>query len=370
MGGSSILNYGVYSLLFLILTMAFFLKSKTIEYNKKLSLLAILFTCAQCLSAIYNSDLNLMINGITFLILFLSTTVIANTYLQDTIGKVVTVSLLLAHIPIILIPIRNGIDYFPYKGIFNNSNAFGLVAATVFATLLAILLSSFEKSLFSKDKPMKFKILVTFLLTTLCFLLIVISGSRTSFLAGIFSIIIGFTFVIFISFKYRLTINSIFKIMISVPFLWVFYFIINKVIHIDLYIENIIISKFDAKSENVLSGRGQVWEQTLSESKILGYGEGYFNAKFGIGAHNTFIHVLGTYGWLATIIFILLIIIAFYYCIRFAFSRHEYKYLPIIMITTFITLSMGENLFHKAIFFATFLLIGLASNNRKFIITK
>lgn len=331
--------------------------------------LAFAYVFALTASALAHSDANFILSGFTFLALFLSTTVVANTYFKDSIGEIVIATLLISHIPIVLIPLVSGIDSFPYGGIFDNSNAFGLVAATIFAVLLAILLINIEKTLFYKKKPSKIKILGYILLASFSFLLVVISGSRTSFLAGLVSIATGLFFIFLFSIKHKLTINLIFKTVASLPVLWLLYWLINKFIPITYYVNDIILNKFDAKSSNVLAGRGLVWNQTLSEAKAFGLGENYFEDRFGIGSHNTFIHVLGVYGWVAAIVFTLLIILAVYYCAKFTFSEHKYKYLPIIMMTTFVVLSMGENLFHKVTFLVTFLLVGFAANNRRVRVT-
>lgn len=369
LGGNAALNNSMYAMMFLMISMVLFFKNVKFEYNKTLMILAILFVLTITISAISNADLSLILNGLTFLVLFLSTTVVANTYFKDSIGKVVVAALLISHIPILLIPLRAGIDSFPYRGIFDNSNAFGLVAATIFAVLLAILLTNIEKTLFYKKKPSKIKILGYIVLASLSFLLIVISGSRTSFLAAVVAVATGLFFIFLFSVKHKLTINLFLKTLASLPVLWILYWLINKFIPIKLYVESIILSKFDIKSGNTLSGRGLVWRGTLSESNFFGFGEGYFESRFGLGPHNTFIYVLGTYGWFAMIVFSLLILVSLYFCAKFTFSEHKYKYLPITMMVTFLMLSMGENLFHKVTFLVTFLLIGFAANNRKLLIT-
>src|SRR5690606_28836777 len=122
------------------------------------------------LSSLFNSDLELILNAFTFLIMCFSTMVVICSYFKDSIGRFVVITLLLSHSPLIFIPMINGIDTFPYKGIFDNPNAFGLVATTIFAIFLATLLKNLEKTLFYKVKPSKVKVLAYILLTVLSFL--------------------------------------------------------------------------------------------------------------------------------------------------------------------------------------------------------
>ena len=195
MGGNSVLNFSMYALLVFMVLMVILFKKIELEYNKALMFLAFAYVFALTASALAHSDANFILSGFTFLALFLSTTVVANTYFKDSIGEIVIATLLISHIPIVLIPLVSGIDSFPYGGIFDNSNAFGLVAATISAVLLAILLINIEKTLFYKKKPSKIKILGYILLASFSFLLVVISGSRTSFLAGLVSIATGLFFI-------------------------------------------------------------------------------------------------------------------------------------------------------------------------------
>lgn len=370
LGGSAIFNHSVYALLLIMIVMLLLYKKISLRYNKFLVLLTVFYAFTLTLSSLFNSDLELILNAFTFLIMCFSTMVVICSYFKDSIGRFVVITLLLSHSPLILIPMINGIDTFPYKGIFDNPNAFGLVATTIFAVFLATLLKNLEKTLFYKAKPSKVKVLAYFLLTVLSFLLVVISASRTSFLACLISLAIGLFFIILISIKHKLILSLFFKTLLGIPLLGGLYFVINIFIPVRIYIEDIILNKFTRKSDDILSGRGYVWKQTMADARAFGFGEGYFEDSFGIGAHNTFIYILGVYGWLATIIFLMLILVAFYYCTKLTFSDNKYNYLPIIMLTTFIVLSMGENMFHKSTMLATFILVGFSANNRVVVIRR
>jgi len=362
--------YGIYaSIALLLITLVLFRKIK-LEYNKSLIMLLALFVFTSVISAFFNSDRAMVFDVVVLFSLFIATSVISHSYLKDSTGKVVVFTLLLSHVPIIIIPlIRDGLGTFPYMGIFDNPNSFGLVAVTVFAVFLALFLSKLEKRLFYIEKPSRLIMLLYFFLATLSFLVVVFSASRTSFLAGIIVSVIGLFFIVLFSIKNKLAINLLFKAILGLPIIWGLYLIVNKYIPLRFYIDDIILSKFDRKSSNVLDGRNFIWEKTIGEAKIFGNGTSYFNDQIGLGAHNTFIHVLGVYGWLPMIMFTLFIAVALYYCIRFVFSDNDYKYLPLIIFTIFLALSMGENQFYRVTMIASFILIGLVANNKRVAIT-
>lgn len=369
MAGNMFFSYGVYAVLIGMIIMTFFMKEVKLEYNKSLIVLVILYALIAILSALFNSQIILLLNGLVFLVMFVSTSVVSYSYFNNSIGKIVIYTFLLSQIPVILIPLLSGVETFPYSGIFENPNAFGIAAATLFAVILSILFSNIEETVFFKKKPSKIKMIAFIFITTLSFLLVIISSSRTSFLAGVVSIMVGLFCVFLLSIKYKRTINLIIKTVVSLPILYFLYLIINKFIPIQMYLQENTLSKFAKKSSNSLDGRGYVWEKTISEASIFGHGEGYFDGSIDLGAHNTFIYILGVYGWLATIVFTLFIFISMYYCIKFIFSNNNYKYLPILMMTTFLVLSIGENMFNRITMMMVFILIGLVANNSKVVVT-
>src|SRR5690606_7287271 len=118
-------------------------------------------------------------------------------------------------------------------------------------------------------------------------------------------------------FKHKKVIHLTLKTLIRLPLLFLVYMVIAKFTPINFYIQGAILSKFDNKSADLLDGRGSVWKQTLSDASLFGNGESYFIDNVGLGAHNTFIHILGVYGWVPMIIFCLFFAVSLHYCIRF-----------------------------------------------------
>jgi O-antigen ligase len=82
--------------------------------------------------------------------------------------------------------------------------------------------------------------------------------------------------------------------------------------------------------------------------ELLGRGDQYFEKNFGLGAHNTIIHILGVNGSLSVILIILFTIMTFYYASMY-FKRNRrkdpYAIAPFLFITCFWILSMGEGMF-------------------------
>lgn len=364
--------YGVYVTLILLLVSLVLFKVKKLKYNKTLTILASLFSFSMALSALFNSEISMLFHSFIFMCLFLSTTVIAHSFFKESLGKVVTLTIILSHVPIIIFPLLiDGIDYLPYGGIFSNPNAFGIVVTTIFVVFLTILLSKIEKMLFYKEKPTKVSLLVWFLLVIFSFLLVIFSASRTSFVAGIVAVIAGLVVIFLFAIKHKQVASMAVKSLIGLPVLAGLYFVINKLMGIDQYLEEIIWDKFARKSSNVLDGRGYAWMKTAQDAGLFGNGENYFDSQVGLGAHNTFVYIMGVYGWIPMIIFSSFFIVALYFCVRFVLSSdHDYKYLPLIMLITLIGLSMGENLMYKITMVASFVLIGLAANNKRIVITK
>ncbi|MBD8013897.1 O-antigen ligase family protein [Planococcus wigleyi] len=364
--------YGAYATYLLIITALLLFKVKKVEFNKSLLILAGLFSFTAMMSAFFNSEIGLLVQSVIFFCLFLSTTVLLQTYFKGTLGKMIVLTLVIAHVPLVLIPLlTGGMVMFPYRGIFDNPNSFGMVTATVFSVLLGALLSKIDRVVFYKEKPSKLNILIFFALAVSSFSLIVISASRTSFTTAIISTFAGLAVMFLFSIKHRRVLKMTYKLVLSLPFVAVFYFLINKVIPVNLYVQAVIFSKFERKSGDLLDGRTRVWIETIRDANPFGHGEQYFERQIGLGAHNTFIYIIGVYGWIPSILFISFFIAALYYCIRFVLnSDYEYKYLPLITLITFLGLSMAENQMFKIAMIVAFACLGLAANNKKIILTK
>lgn len=359
----------VYISLVILLSLLAFFKRVEVKYNPILVLVISAFTLLCSGAAVINSDAALLYSTIGYIVLFLSTMIVIPSYFKDSSGKVVILTIIVSQIPIILLPIiTNGIDSHPYRGIFDNPNSFGGVSATVFVVVLAVFLQRLEAFLYTKEKRPRLTVASLFVLLSLLFLLVIMSGSRTSFVTCIIAMIVSGLFLLLFTVKHRLIGNLIVKATFVFPLGGLVFWVTNKFIPIVAFADEVIIRKFANKSGDMLDGRSWVWEKTAGEAGLFGNGNDYFSLHVGLGAHNTFVSILGQYGWLAVSAFAIIILIGLYYCSIYALSDNNHKYLPLLMLITFFALSMGEVMLYKLSMIASFILIGVVANNKKVII--
>lgn len=268
---------------------------------------------------------------------------------------------LLTHIPLFIIGIlMNGLRLYAYEGFFYNPNSLGTISSTLFCALISVVFVKIRQKEYKV-----FHILISYILLLFLFFFVVISSSRTSFIT-IFLI----TFLIFI---YGLRYDNILKIksktfisafLKSIIFLVVLTFIyINS--SLSKLVDDSIIAKFEAKEENITAGRELIWEETINQARLLGYGRDYFGVTFDSSAHNSFISMLGQNGILTVVFYILFWLSIFrgsYLYLRHDF-RSSYRYFPIVTVLTFLILSLGESMNGKLSMFLVFVTFSLV--NRK-----
>lgn len=347
--------YIVYILLCILLIIPLFLKSKKIRVNIPILVIMFLFMLFCGMSSLINSDIRLLIISLVIFILYLVSCLVL-PMLSFDVNSIIFSTFLTSHVLLILISLitSNGINEVPYKGIFYNTNSFGTIAATIFVILLSRFLIYIE-TLIRGDKSSKNKSLNFFInciLLILFFYLIIISGSRTSFLASVICLVIGFMYLLIYLFKFRKIEKLIIRGGILLFVSSIFLMLIIKFTTIDEAILNNIIFKFKlraSESGGLLSARDRIWAKALEDATIFGNGKDYFT-ELGIGAHNTFISILGQYGWLVLLCFIIFLIMVFYYVTKYSLSNSEdkYKYLPLLIFIAFLAMSMGEDMIFKA----------------------
>ncbi|NFP91580.1 O-antigen ligase family protein [Clostridium sporogenes] len=108
------------------------------------------------------------------------------------------------------------------------------------------------------------------------------------------------------------------------------------------YIYSLIFDKYSISSSDMLSGRKRIWIGTFRWGiTLFGNGIEYFIYNYNIAdAHNTFIEILGAFGLLSFISFILI-----YFYIIFKSLRYFKKLEYICFFSLFLLLSLAENLF-------------------------
>lgn len=348
-------------------TLIFFLnclyKNSKFRVDLRLLLLFFVYILVSILSALLNSDFELFIGMLLLIYMYISLVIVLPSLFKNgENGKsILALALLSGHFSIIIPDLFKDISFKSYAGIFYNPNSFGTVVATIFAVVLAKGL--FYLELYIKGERFKKKKLFLFLLlSTIMFFLIIISSSRTSFITAIILIIISIFFLIK-NIKLKYAKRTILLILFSMVIL----IIINNFTSFDEILQGSIFNKFQAKRNDLLDGRLSLWITVLKETRIFGYGRSYF-AKFGLGAHNTFISILGQYGLFALLFFILFLIKLFISEYKYAVKAKDdaYKYLPLFALISFILLSIGEGMMLKTSMILMFSTIGFIDIGKQY----
>src|SRR5699024_4080436 len=103
------------------------------------------------------------------------------------------------------------------------------------------------------------------------------------------------------------------------------------------------------KIENgsLTAGRVEIWQPFIVGAGLFGKGSSYFSEISGLGAHNSFLHILSLYCWLAVIayaIFWLFMLIKCLICYIINKTTHIHALLLLILMINYISVSMMENM--------------------------
>lgn len=361
----------LYFSLFLTLSTILLFKKVELKYNQVTFVLMYLFLLFSILSALVNQDVKVCVRAAMFFVMFLSVNVVIPSYLTVDSERAIVKVIVVTHIPLLFIPIilNRGIDSVPYYGIFDNTNSLGGVAVTVLAVFLALFFKDIEDIIFYRKNRAKKFVFLNILLIFCLILIITYTSSRTSFIAILTILLSGLSLNIINAIKYRKLGSFSARFIVFLPILVLLYFILDLFSPLKQSVHANIFSKFERKSSDLLDGRGEIWKDIIDRSGFFGGGSDIFNGHVAIGSHNTFVTVVGMFGWIPLILMILFFILAFYYSINhFLTSTSKYKYLPSVMLITFLTLSMAEDMFYKLSFIATLALLGTSMNKKKIVI--
>lgn len=231
--------------------------------------------------------------------------------------------------------IHVSISFSSYKGITYNSNAFGGISAGVFCFCFSCFISGTTRQLVKN---------ISLVICGISLINTIISSSRTSFVTCAGVAIIG----IFLSRKditMYLRRNKHMVFLIGIMFGLLLIIAIKKYDIGEIFYDA-IIAKFIRKKDNPFDGRAEVWMRVWKEKSLWGHGRNYFD-DIGLGAHNTFISILGQYGIFAVIVYIGFILSSLRECIRFSKSDCEYRLVPVLSTTAFVMMSMAEGMLMK-----------------------
>lgn len=273
--------------------------------------------------------------------------------------------LLITHVPLIVLPLlRDGIPRLPYQGIFYNPNSFGTVLATLYGAFLAYfcgLLASNQE----RNVAHRVQLVLVYISMILSVVGVLLSNSRTSFLTCAV-VTLAAIYVYMPGIKGSVMRRRDLKVIAVATIVGAISFVIGLIIEVRTrLLAQTIIEKFIRKAArgDVLAYRDHVWSLTISQARLFGGGRSFFY-DVGVGAHSSYISLLGQYGWVTMILFIVFVVLCIVLALRYA-KAHRYtdKYasLPLIFLLSFVTMSVTEGMFLKVSMFLAFLGAGFAS---------
>jgi hypothetical protein len=213
------------------------------------------------------------------------------------------------------------VSVIPFLFILGKGNSMGILICFAGVNLLNLL------NIKNIDK--KYIYLSIFIISIIIFA----TGSRTSLLS--FFAISIYYISSFLTYK-RISQINILKGSLALLFLLcVMYFSYDS-------IYNLVFEKYNNSNADMLSGRGEIWEGTFTTGvNLFGNGEEYFLHQYYSGdAHNTFVQVLGAYGTLSLILFLL---IYFYIIVKTFRYKRNVEYAGFFGI--YLILGLAENLY-------------------------
>lgn len=357
--GNIIISFLIISCVFLV----FLFKKQQLDINTNTLLLMYLLMLSGGISALLNSEFQILLSFFALFALYFVGFVVLPSFKMFN-NKIIYRAIFYSHTPIILAPILfYGFNSNPYRGIFYNPNAFGTVLATLYGAFFSVFLYNMEKYISGeKRKLIKTKLFGQLLLALFMIYLVILSSSRTSAITVVVISMVGMFFLIVKLIKERKIGMVIFRGgLISILGTIVVYFLFKFTSFYEYLYLNIIY-KFERKirSGDVLDQRGEVWKSTVDGATVFGNGKEFFTDRIGLGAHNTFVGILGEYGWISLILFLFLLLFIFIKSYKYATrnKNDKYKYLPLMMFFSFVTLSMGEGMLFKLSMIAMFLSAG------------
>lgn len=331
-----------------------------------LTCLFFLFIFFLLISSFINSNEQMLLSSIRYILVFVTLSIIVPNLLKEKTIVISIWAFLLSQFPLLLIsfielnPFTN--PTLAYWGVFHNPNSFGIYSATIFIVILAVFntLIGLKKYFFQ---------LILLVMLVFFFIMVIFSGSRTGLISISIITLINLLLLLKNSFNFKKV--SIEKIRSSLLFLFFIFIsiLIFKQSNYYQIFEQRILEKFIRKinAGDVLDQRGDIIKVTINETSMFGHGPDYFIQTFGTGAHNSFISILGQYGAIATISFIVFCLYSLFKSVKYyLISENEFKILPIITILFFILTSMTEIMLMKSSMLLVFILIGLVNLEKNY----
>ena len=221
-----------------------------------------------------------------------------------------------------------------YQGVLNNPNSLALYC-TVSATGIFILIRG------ALRERNYFLLGLLGIAQLVVLVVIILTASRTSLLTFL-TLLIVFIRTLFIAKNVKSIIEQIVIIILVAGYCMLPLGLIAS----NFEDKDLFMKYGERTGDYLLTGRDEIWKDTIEEASIFGHGNQYFFEQFNLVSHNNIIDVLGSQGILAAIaiscfLFFSLICVNSY-MIK-CFHKDKYSFGPLMVSTCFIVLGMGEN---------------------------
>ena len=329
-----------------IITIVYLLYRNKYYFVYMVDFVHIIFTVTLLLSAIYNLDEKNFMGSICMFLIYIIICLILPKIPCYTPIKILDKTINI-HIFIFIVSIIiEGISLKSYEGIFGNPNSLGCIAVALLSISLSLLSYKIEQIIKGYKNESKSIFFDAFLVLFWLFF-VICSSSRTSFLTAILLIALSLIMISkeILSYNRQIYKKVFIKYMIFTFIIIGMGIIFYKNQFLSEIIQTSILDKFHKKSNDVFDGRSERWILVLEEMSILGHGSKHYK----LAPHNTFISILGQYGVISTIIYIIFLLLMLKKSILFKKHNNNiyYKYVPLMSVISFIMMSMSESMMLK-----------------------
>ncbi len=329
--------------------------------------LGILCYCAFCglllASSAVNRDWELALGAAVLLAIFVCCSYLAQQMLGGAVAAILFQAIVFTHICVIAYSLFAGsfTIHMPYRGIFYNPNSMGSVAATLFTVLVAYLYANLEDWSWHRS-ALGPRTSAAVVVAALTFALTVVTLSRGSTVTAAIVLVLAFCFA---------ARNAWGRLTRHVPLtrrrLGLLVGLIAMATVAGVFatplVSETVLSKHLKKSHGgsvdlEFGGRMVIWEEALQDATLWGNGRHYFSSA-DIGAHNTYVSLLGQYGIIPLPAFLIVLVVAGRNAMRFSREAHlsKYRYVPIFLLIAFAALSMVEGMIFKPMMIAAWAFI-------------
>lgn len=343
----------------LIIFLGFVCKVKFNVYSKSF-VLFFLFMTSSVISALINSELNLIFRSGQLFASFVALAIVVPQIIKENYINKIMYCILISHAPLILFPlITEGFNVTPYAGIFYNPNSLGTVIVTIIPIILILMYEQIDVIKTEKKRRVRLTnkpaFFICFLISVFLVFLVLISESRTSFVAMAFLILL-FCGIIIAEFGLLNSLKATIPLLIAFNGVILMTPAISEAFYGLLYKHN----RRSVGASGITANRADYWIETLNNSSFFGGGNAFFRDVVERSAHNTFFSILGIFGWIPLIFFLVWLLTITIKSLRLAISHDSaHELLPFFMIMSFVSLSMGEGMLMKLSMVAMYSSIGI-----------